>query len=81
MVTRRLFIEETTPGATGPGIRETFEPSESEMADLGWQRIPSTIPPARVVQPCLVHAECPSTLCEACVDWDFRDASPREARP
>lgn len=73
--TRRLFIEETTPGATHGGIREVWEPSLEEMAELGWQRIPSTIPPARVAQPCLVHANAPSTLCGQCNAWAERDGA------
>lgn len=40
MTTRRLFIEETTPGATGLGTREVWEPSDSDLAELGYQRIP-----------------------------------------
>lgn len=72
-MTRRLYIEETTPGATGCGIREIFDPSPEDMAELGWQRIPSTIPPARVVQPCPVHRDLPVTLCGACVAFQKRD--------
>jgi hypothetical protein len=38
---KRLFIEETTPGATGLGVAEVWEPSDEQMAELGWQRIPA----------------------------------------
>jgi hypothetical protein len=37
--TRRLFIEETTPSATGPGTREVWEPSEQDLLELGWVRL------------------------------------------
>lgn len=40
-MSRRLFIEETTPTSTGCGVREIWEPSDAEMAELGWARAPN----------------------------------------
>lgn len=45
MVTKRLFIEETTEGKTGLGTREIWEIDDATMAELGWQRIADTTQP------------------------------------
>jgi len=38
-MTRRLFLEETIPNAVGGGVREIWEPTPEQMAELGWRRI------------------------------------------
>jgi len=82
-MTRRIFIEETIDIPTGPGVREVWEPTDEEMAELGWVRDYDAVPAgtgingehAGIVGPCPDHTA-PVAGCSSCEAWERRDARP-----